>query len=403
MAKLMKLTGFLCILISVTGCWDRVEIEERGFVIGAAIDTTEKSSDDSFGTRPNKARKEDYQLTYQYVVPANIQGSGSDGQSKGGSGGGNPYFNVSSEGKTIFQITRQLSTQVGRSPYLQHVKIIVLSEALSKQGYLYDALDFFVRDHEMRRVAKVMVTNGEAIDALQVDPKNEPMPIMFLESITQNTVKTAKMLPPTNLGDVHENLLMGTSFVIPRLVVNNKKAAISGAAVFDSQDQKLVGTLNDKETIGLNFILGDIQGGVLEFLMNDQYFAVEVKQAKNKIVTNALDKNQMKFTIEINSEGNIGESYGNLNLLEPKELAEIEKKAEQEIELLVNQVIEKLQKEYKVDVIRLGEQLKQDHYRIWESVKNDWDKGENYFSKSVIDLKVNFKLREIGSSIETVQ
>ncbi|MEK5443468.1 Ger(x)C family spore germination protein [Fredinandcohnia sp. FSL W7-1320] len=402
MAKLMKLSGILCILLSVTGCWDRVEIEERGFVIGAAIDTTEENPDDSFENLPNNARKENYKLTYQYVVPASIQGSGG-GQSEGGSAGGSPFFNVSSEGKTIFQITRQLSTQVGRSPYLQHVKIIVLSEELSKQGYLYDALDFFVRDHEMRRVAKVMVTNGKAIDALQVDPKNEPMPIMFLESITQNTVKTAKMLPPTNLGDVHENLLIGTSFVIPRLVVDNKNAAISGAAVFDSQDQKLVGTLNDKETIGLNFILGDIEGGVLEFLMKDQYFAVEVKQAKTKIVTNALDKNQMKFSIEINSEGNIGESYGNLNLLEPKVLAEIEKKAEQEIELIVNQVIEKLQKEYKVDVIRLGEHLKQDHYQVWESVKDDWDKGENYFSNSVIDLKVNFTLREIGSSVETVQ
>lgn len=66
-------------------------------------------------------------------------------------------------------------------------------------------------------------------------------------------------------------------------------------------------------------------------------------------------------------------------------------------------MIEKLQKEYKVDVIRLGEHLKQDHYQVWESVKDDWDKGENYFSNSVIDLKVNFTLREIGSSVETVQ
>lgn len=399
MAKLLKLSGILFILLSLTGCWDRVEIEERGFVVGLAIDTTEENS----GESPEGVRKENYRLTYQFVVPSSFQGNGTSGQADGGSSGGNPYLNVTSEGKTIFQITRQLSTRLSRSPFLQHVKIIVLSEQLARQGYLYDALDLFVRDHEMRRAAKVMVTDGEARDALNIDPKIEPIPIMFLEAITQNTVKTARMLPPTNLGEVHENLLMGTSFVVPRLVVKDKQADISGAAVFDAHDQRMLGTLDEKETIALNFIHSDVTGAVIEFLVKNQYFAVEIKDAKNKITVNNLDKNRMKFSLEINSDGNVGESYGNLDLLDRKALREIENNAKNEIERLITHVIEKLQQEFNADVIGLGEHLKQEHYRKWESVKDNWEKGENYFSKAEVEVKVNFKLREIGSSIETVK
>lgn len=403
MAKLFTYIVILSMLLIVTGCWDRVEIEERGFVIGAAIDITDgNKNEQSHGDLSNGGRKENYKLTYQFVVPGSFQGKGG-GRSNGGVTGEKPYFNLTSEGKTIFQISRQMSNKIGRSPYLEHIKIMILSEELSKKGYLYDALDIFVRDHEMRRVAKVMITEGEAMNSLNVNARNEKLPIMFLESISENIQKTSSLVPPTNIGDLHSYLLKGTSFVVPRLVVDEYEANIIGAAIINSQDQKMVGTLNENETLGLNFITGEVKSAVLEFLMKDQYFAVEVKEAKSKITANDLVNNQMKFTIEINAEGNVGESYGNLDLLNPKVLSEIEEKSIKEIELLSNQVIEKLQKEYKTDVIGIGDNLKQEHYRTWETVKKDWDKGENYFSQCVIDVKVKFKIREIGASIETVK
>ncbi|MGN7299033.1 hypothetical protein [Ferdinandcohnia sp. SAFN-114] len=32
-----------------------------------------------------------------------------------------------------------MSNQIGRFPHLEHIKIVVLSEELAKNGYLYDA------------------------------------------------------------------------------------------------------------------------------------------------------------------------------------------------------------------------------------------------------------------------
>ena len=70
----------IVLLLFLTGCWDRTEIEDRGFVIGAAIDApqqenVEKGAEKEAEDKPKG--KQRYVLTTQMVVPAALtQGSG---------------------------------------------------------------------------------------------------------------------------------------------------------------------------------------------------------------------------------------------------------------------------------------------------------------------------------------
>lgn len=391
----------MVLLLSLAGCWDRVEIEERGFVIGAAIDV---ANDQERDLNYEGRRKEDYRLTYQLVVPGNLQGNTGGGKQSGdGASGEKPYLNLTSEGKTIFQITRQMSAETSRTPYLQHLKIILLSEELAKKGYLYDALDIFVRDHEMRRAAKVMITEGDAKKAMEINAQNDKLPVMFINFISENNKKTASFLPFTNIGEIQSYLLKGNSFVVPRIFVVDKNAKILGAAVFNSEDQKMIGTLNEKETLGLNFITDEVKSTAIEFMMKDHYVAVEIKSAKSKIKVNDSNLDQINFNIEIEAEGNVGESFGNQKLVKPSTISKFEEKTSNEIEQIVLRTIEKVQKEYKADVLGLGDHLKDEHYQTWTKLEKDWDRGKNYFEKSKIDVQVKFKIRQIGASIETVK
>lgn len=74
-----------CTLSILTGCWDRVEINQRGFVVGVAIDKPET----------NKS-KNTYKGTYQMIVPGGLkQNSGSQGSSQGSNANphaGQAYF-----------------------------------------------------------------------------------------------------------------------------------------------------------------------------------------------------------------------------------------------------------------------------------------------------------------------
>ena len=56
----MKKVIILSILMFLTGCWDRIEIEERGFVIAVAIDSEKE----------NKIL-----LTQQLINPKSMNGS----------------------------------------------------------------------------------------------------------------------------------------------------------------------------------------------------------------------------------------------------------------------------------------------------------------------------------------
>ncbi|MFJ8267734.1 Ger(x)C family spore germination protein [Peribacillus asahii] len=404
MDKLCGSIWIFCLLFLVTGCWDQNEIEERGFVIGAAIDMAAEQTDDSIGEMSEKERDDKYKLTYQFVVPGNFIGGGSGGgQSGGGASQGKPFLNLTAEGTSIHQITRKMAAETSRKPYLEHINLIVLSEELSKKGYFKDTLDFFVRDHEMRKVAKVMVAEGKARTVLEINPQHEKMPVLFIDSLSENIGKHGTSLPPINIGDVHSYLLKGNSFVIPRIVVKDNKGAIVGAAIFNSQDQKMIGTLNESETLALNFITEKVESAILEFLMNGQLIAFEIKGAKSKIEADVSDKNQIKFTVKINVEGNVGELYGDLALKNQSVLSEIEEKASKEIESITNRVIDKVQKKYKADVFGLGDHVKQEHYKTWKQVNKEWDKGENYFSKSVVDVQVKVEVRQIGSSIKTIK
>ncbi|MEH7123783.1 Ger(x)C family spore germination protein [Bacillus sp. JJ1773] len=401
MGKIGKSLLVTVLVLLLAGCWDRVEIEERGFVIGAAIDT---ANDQESDIKIEGKRKENYRLTYQFVVPGNIQGNSSGGnQTNNGASGDKPYLNLTSEGKTIFQITRQMASETSRIPYMQHLKVILLSEELAQKGYLYDALDIFVRDHEMRRAAKVVITEGEAKKALEVNAQNEKLPVMFINSISENVKKSARFLPFTNIGEIHSDLLKGKSFVVPRIFVNEKDARISGAAVFNSEDLKMIGTLNERETLGLNFIIGGVKSASIDLVMDDQFVTVEIKSGKSNMKASVSDLDQIHFKIELVAEGNVGESFGNQKLANLSTVARFEEETSKEIEQIILQTIEKVQKEYKADVLGLGSHLKEEHHQTWTKLEKDWDRGMNYFEKSKIDVQVKFKIRQIGASIETVK
>ena len=74
---------------------------------------------------------------------------------------------------------------------------------------------------------------------------------------------------------------------------------------------------------------------------------------------------------------------------------------EQEIKKITTNTISILQNDFKTDVIGLRDHLYQHNYRLWESVKNDWEEGQLYFQKSTVDVKVNVTIEKPGNIIKS--
>ncbi|MFC4598300.1 Ger(x)C family spore germination protein [Cohnella hongkongensis] len=382
MKAFLKGIAVLIALAVSAGCWDRVEIEERGFVVGSAVDLAEDGT---------------YELTFQYIVPRAVQGkSTGSGQTSA-----KPFQNISASGETLFKAARKMSNEVSRSPYLEHNKIIIVSEQLARAGKLPEVLDLFVRDPEMRRAAKVMISVGKAKKVLDIKPNIEALPVQYINSTSENPNKSESIVPTVTIGKVHRFLLEEHSYAIPRITKVGNRVSLSGAAVFGS-DNRLRGFLEGDETSGRNYFSGAILTDAIKIEMGGQLLEFEVKRATRKVRANVVDPKSPVFTVHVKVEGNIGESHASVDLLDPQIVREIEKRAAERIESNMYAVLEKLQKQYKADVIGFSECLNEDHHRVWDKIMRDWDRGENLFSQSKVIVRVGVRLRNIGA-IEQVQ
>ncbi|MBT2698820.1 Ger(x)C family spore germination protein [Bacillus sp. ISL-40] len=383
--------------VFLTGCWDHVEIEDRGFIIGLAIDLAEET-DEKLDESEGEYR---YKGTYQFVVPSGLS-QGDSGQ--GGQGGTSQkaYNNLVIEDETISGQSRHLAEETSRTPFNEHLQTIIVSENVAKiPKALGNVLDFFLRDSETRRGIKVMIAEGEAGPILGIQPTPENLPVMHIDSIAENSFKNARILPEKRIGSIHERLIDKTSFVVPKIKMDNQKINIAGAAVFHGHNNQMIGFINGDITEGLNLITGDYKGGILKTKVENKLVVYEIKREKSSVKVESKNKENIQFHIKIEAEGQIGESFGSLDYMNPKILSKVETAVEKEIERKVSKTIKTFQEDLRVDALGLGGYLQREDYNTWKRIKQDWDDGKNYFSTSTIKVQADIIVQTPGAIIES--
>lgn len=390
----------LVLLVLTAGCWDRVEIEERGFVIGVAIDVpkmSQKAEQRKTELEKSPRGKARYAVTYQFVVPGKLQSAGGSKSTASGQA----YLNLTSEGDALFDIDKQLAGRASRYPYYEHLKVIAISDQVAGNDHEFArVLDFFLREPEMRRSAKVFVTAGEARNILNVEPSNEKLPVMYINSVSENSVRNASILPETKLGDIHEHLLGERSFVVQRMTSaeDRHEVKLEGAAVIRGENSQMAGALGPEETEGLNLLTGKFRAGNVKAEVKNKLVVCDLTMKKRTITADVSDPQHIRFRIRIEAEGAIGESYAqSLDLLKRKSVDRVEQAAEREIVRMTKLAIRKLQRDFQTDAMGLGANLQQNHYKIWKQIGDNWEKGRRYFTQCEIQVEPRVLIRRTGT------
>jgi spore germination protein len=95
------------------------------------------------------------------------------------------------------------------------------------------------------------------------------------------------------------------------------------------------------------------------------------------------------------SEGSALEYIWPKVLLEQSLLDELQKDIEKTIEDRSKKVVEKFQKEFKVDLIGISSYLRQNHPEIFKSIEKDY---ENFFANNIIiNIKAKVAIRRVGT------
>ncbi|MDQ0496983.1 spore germination protein [Paenibacillus brasilensis] len=392
----LGLLGISALLIcsTLSGCWSSSPVEDLNLETGIAMDVAQKSSQEEQLNQKGGyyPKKELIKGTFQFIVPEENKSSGSSpSQTK-------KFYNITETGDSVFEMLREISLRTNRPPIGFHLKTVIISSSLLRKVPLYELLDFFLRDNDIRPSVQLLISTDEAGDALQEKIPGQT-PAFILKDIFVNRKRNSRMLRPVSLAKVIGPMKANRSFLLPNVITTESEVKIAGAGIIKGKAQTYGGFLNESEVEGLMWIKGELKGGLLKDIdhKTGKNMAYEIKSTKSRIKA-IVQGDDISFRVRMTSEGRISENFNpNEALGNNRLLGRLESIFQGKANSLAEQTVAKMHK-LRVDVGGFGEALRIQHPKVWRKVKKDWD---TTFSTIPVQFSTDIHIEDYGASNTT--
>lgn len=369
--RLIGLGTVLVMTMSAFGC-SRMELNERGFILGAAIDDTADGK---------------LELTTQFYKPN--EGTTAATPKKASS------FNIRTTGYSVFDAARDLTVHLGRKAQWSHMQAILIGEDLARTRPLGDILDFFYRDDEPRLTTPILITQGKAGPYLDEKPYIEKTISRQFKGIGQSATQYSGKSVEMNLLELQSQLNTETgAAVMPYVYIQQKEpkhAVVSGGALV--KKGMLIGKLAPDQVHAYLMLLSKFRSGIVPIPcgnIEDQSESFEVQATETKLVTN-IDRESLSVTVKMNVTGTVRELVCS-SLMKPEDHAAFQGKVEATLERQMREFIQSLQKR-KADVLGIGNELYKKHPRLWKTWKEGWD---DRFSQLPFEYSIHVRIANTG-------
>ncbi|QZY55468.1 Ger(x)C family spore germination protein [Crassaminicella profunda] len=381
-----KIVCIMMVMILITGCWDKVEIDKRAFVAVICIDKFEaKDGDGKNVGETKKAIDEErnrYMITIAYPNTGVIAGKGE----------GEPKFVYTSVGKNFYDILDNLSTRLGRRMHFRHTKAIVIGEGLAEDEKLFrEVLDTIERSPQIGRKVNLIITPGKAKKIIDTNTKDEAVLGLFIRELVEQNLGTAR-LADADFGYILRSLHESQTAITPRIFSSKDEFKIAGAAVL--KDFKMVGYLGEEDTRNLMFMFDKVQSSVIHIEVDDLIMPIHITDSKTK--KKVYEKDGSIYTsFHIKAEGDLGQHLFEVRdqPLDDEYIQKLERTASKYLEEQIDTTYKKIQKDFGADLIQAGEYLRKHEPDLWKEVKDDWSQ---IFPKTKVEAHVDMKIRRIG-------
>lgn len=362
----------VCLCLITSGCWDRRELQDRGFVTAVAIDLAEdgKSSGSELESFTRREGEKPLRLSVQ-ILKLSSSGGGSDPQPKGE---GKTYV-LSNTGVSLHEMVRDMLGQTSKGLYFEHIQAILISEAVLKEYSVRQIIDFWRRDAEMRWRTRIFVVDGQAREVLNFEPPTGEPGGIFLASIARLYTRDMHIASPqTDLGATSQVLDEGGDVVLPRLEYKNHNVKVQGLAVF-KKDRFI--TYWDEYTIkGIRMIKGNLKSAIVTVdCPGHPRSVLSFELFRHSTVFRPhVEGDKIYFTLDAAWRGNLSE----VSCQEPHDTLDLEfqEKAEK---LLAEEIKHNISyslniaRQTGVDTMNFAKYLKAYEPETWNRIKDNWD------------------------------
>ncbi|MFP7296803.1 Ger(x)C family spore germination protein [Neobacillus niacini] len=376
MRKYLLIMVCLC-LFALSGCSDRVEMQDLSIITAAAIDRLEDG----------KTR-----ISVQIFIPRAItSGESGEDPSLGST------FVREGIGDNLANAISMLQVNIPRRLFWGQCKIYIFGNEVAKSG-IRDAVDYLARHPSPRGNSYLYVSEGEAKEILTLVPPLERYSGEALRKLSDSEQGTITTLRDVDMGLMGE----GESVPIPLIkVLKSKEKArklhetipvIDGTAIF-KKDQ-MVGTLNLKESRGFLWLKDEVKKSTISIKPYGEDGEITMTPTLGEMKFSPQIKDgRWIMNLNIALEGDIVQNETHLNLMNVDVIERMNKEYEKALKERVMKTVEKLQQELKVDVIDFGRRFHQKYPKEWKKIKEQWVEK---FPEVEVKIKVKAKIRRPG-------
>lgn len=385
--KSLLLLSLVSILL--TGCWDSMELNDIAVVTGIAVDPGEDHH---------------YKMTVGYINPRQF--------SKQSPEQGAPVTVMTLEGDTLPEIAARMNIGVSRRLVFSHTRVLYINEKVAEKG-IATFLDSLERSPQFRNDFNILITRGnEAKKFPMMVDQLEKVPSMKVQKQIEHFVNGWGGAPKVRLSDIIDAIVSkgrspvasvvtiqgnpekGKNFDATMSTEHVANVILDGMGVFDKD--RLIGVLT----------IEDARGYLWTQEIENTVVSIPCEEESNKdrvmglVITNSHIKLQTEYEgdtpqlkVNIYGEARINSLECVKDLTQMEVFEEIEEKAKTHIEKQVAGTIEKVQKEYGVDIFGFGEVLNRQNYKKAKEVEDMWDEE---FKKGEVNVNVEIAVRRSG-------
>lgn len=387
---ILILTPLLCLLLLLTGCWSKKELDELAIASAVGIDR----------------EGEEYIISTQVMNPDAVTSS-----AKGGSDL-SPVVTYSVKGKSLFEAFRKTTKVAPRKIYLSHLRILVISEAAAKEG-IVPLIDFLSRDHQLRTDFYILVSQNisaehilKTVTLLDKIPANKMYDSLNASaSAWGSTVKTTLDHLITDITTEGKSAVLtgitltgnsdiGASLENTKRLQGNAILKYVGLGVFDKD--KLVGWLSEEESKAYNYIQGDVKSTVEAISCPGKRGTITLELLTAKSHTKGkIVQGKPEVTINLEMQTNIAEVECALDLIHDETIHKIEAAAAKKLKSSIINSIHTAQNKYRTDYFGFGNDIHRASPQYWRKWGAEWNEQ---FSKLNAVVNVDVRVRGMGTT-----
>ncbi|HHY14013.1 MAG TPA: Ger(x)C family spore germination protein [Thermoanaerobacterales bacterium] len=390
--KIKTIIMIIILLILLTGCWDRIDIENRALIVGAAFDVADETEIVKFEEEIEdkdllKKIKPKYKLSLEILNPKAFEVNTDEGGG-GGSGEIKKSIVLSDEGRSLVQARHKISPKINRVPTASHLQLIIMSEEVAREG-IWDPIDCFIRDPHCPRGATVHISEGPASDILETNLDMGESPSLFINEIIDNLMGDIRVVEKT-VGETYFDMITKSGFIIPKIVRSDKSLEFSGAGVF--REYKMVGWLNSVELEARQWIClpkkEEVQSGLITVSDpedSNNIYVMEILGTDRKFKSRK-SQDGINIIVEIDIICIIADAP-HKRIISDKNIKEIEDEIDLTIEKMTAEIIKKAKHDFKTDMFDYNELIRENHPDFWK------ENGDNWHQVFANDIEVEVKAK----------